>query len=81
VTAAAGGRPAGGDRGPAEARTGKPFRLSGQAALAPKGVTLLEVAQTLDNVQAHWAGYLERVTDEDLEREFEYPSLDAGRSV
>ena len=51
----------------------------GQASLASKDVTLAEVVGTLDAVHAHWAGYLETVTDEDLEREVVYQSLDAGR--
>ena len=51
----------------------------GQTSLAPKGVTLAEVVETLDAVHPLWAEYLARLTDEDLEREFEYQSLDAGR--
>src|SRR5689334_17921914 len=53
--------------------------LEGQASPAPKDVTLGEVAEALEVVHARWDEYLGRVTDEELGREFEYQSLDAGR--
>jgi uncharacterized damage-inducible protein DinB len=53
--------------------------IQGQATLSPKEVTLAEVAALLDSVHALWTDYLAGVTDEDLAREFEYQSLDAGR--
>jgi uncharacterized damage-inducible protein DinB len=53
--------------------------LEGQGTLTPKGVTLSDVAGVLVSVHRLWAAYLAGVTDEDLGREFEYQSLDAGR--
>ena len=53
--------------------------LDGQETLTPEGVTLPEVAGLLDRVHRPWADYLAGVTDEELAREFEYQSLDAGR--
>jgi uncharacterized damage-inducible protein DinB len=53
--------------------------LQGQETLVPKEATLPEVAGLLDTVHAHWADYLAGVGDEELAREFEYQSLDAGR--
>ena len=51
----------------------------GPAGLAPKDVSLGEVAEALEAVHARWAEYLGRVTDEELAQEFEYQSLDGGR--
>ena len=54
--------------------------LPGQPGpLAPQGVGLSEVAGLLNAVHGPWADYLAGVTDEELGREFEYQSLDAGR--
>src|SRR5947209_902777 len=53
--------------------------VEGQATLAPKGVTLPEVAGMLDSVHGFWGEYLARVSDEEIARVFEYQILDAGR--
>jgi uncharacterized damage-inducible protein DinB len=53
--------------------------VQGQGSLTPKEVTLPEVVQMLDTIHVHWASYLEKVTDEELEQKIEYQSLDAGR--
>jgi uncharacterized damage-inducible protein DinB len=53
--------------------------LPGQGTLTPKDVPLSEVAGLLHSVHALWADYLAHVTDEELEREIEYQSFDAGR--
>ena len=54
--------------------------LSGpQGTLSPENLTLAEATGLLQSVQAPWAEYLARVTDEGLGREVEYQSLDAGR--
>jgi uncharacterized damage-inducible protein DinB len=53
--------------------------IQGQETLAPKDVKLQELAGMLGSVHGLWADYLDRVTDEELGREFEYQSLDAGR--
>jgi uncharacterized damage-inducible protein DinB len=45
----------------------------------PDDLDLADVAAQLSAVQARWAGYLARVTDEELTRTFEYQSMDAGR--
>ncbi len=50
-----------------------------QGTLSPEKLTLPEVADLLRFVQRSWADYLSRVTDEEIDREFEYQSLDAGR--
>jgi uncharacterized damage-inducible protein DinB len=47
--------------------------------LFPENVVLAEVAAELQAVQKHWADYLSRITDEELNRTFEYQSLDGGR--
>ena len=49
------------------------------APLFPEGAELTQIAEELQAVEARWAEYLGRLTDEDLGRVFEYQSLDAGR--
>jgi uncharacterized damage-inducible protein DinB len=54
--------------------------LSGpQGTLTSQKLTLVEVAELLHSVHGHWTDYLARITDEEISREFEYQSLDAGR--
>jgi uncharacterized damage-inducible protein DinB len=48
-------------------------------ALSPGKVTLADVADLLRSIHVPWAEYLSRVTDEEIGREVEYQSLDAGR--
>lgn len=50
-----------------------------QEPLVPQGVGFAEVAELLQAVHGPWADYLARVTDEEIGRDFEYQSLDAGR--
>jgi uncharacterized damage-inducible protein DinB len=50
-----------------------------QGTLSPGKLTLAEAAGLLQSVHGPWAEYLGRVTDEELSREVEYQSLDAGR--
>jgi uncharacterized damage-inducible protein DinB len=50
-----------------------------QGTLSPEKLTLAEVADLLQSVHDPWAEYLARVTDEEIGREVEYQSLDAGR--
>jgi uncharacterized damage-inducible protein DinB len=50
-----------------------------QGTLSPEKLTLAEVAGLLESVHGPWAEYLSRATDEELGREVEYQSLDAGR--
>ena len=50
-----------------------------QGTLSPEGLTLAEAAELLESVHGPWAEYLARLTDEELGREVEYQSLDAGR--
>lgn len=59
------------------------FRL-GVVPDAPKSffqdnAVLAEVVAELRIVQDRWAGYLSKITDEEIGRTFEYQSLDAGR--
>lgn len=44
----------------------------------PAGVTLDELERQLDQMHRLWQDYLERLTDADLARTFEYKSYDAG---
>jgi uncharacterized damage-inducible protein DinB len=48
-------------------------------AFFPENRDLGEVVKDLQAVQAAWTDYLARLTDADLDRPFEYRSLDAGR--
>jgi uncharacterized damage-inducible protein DinB len=50
-----------------------------QGTLSPQRLTLAEAAELLEGVHGPWAEYLARLTDEELGREVEYQSLDAGR--
>jgi uncharacterized damage-inducible protein DinB len=50
-----------------------------QGTLSPEKLTLTEAAGLLQSVHGPWAEYLARVTDEELGRQVEYQSLDAGR--
>ena len=50
-----------------------------QGTLSPEKVTLADAAELLRSVHGPWAEYLARVTDEEIGREVEYQSLDAGR--
>jgi uncharacterized damage-inducible protein DinB len=50
-----------------------------QGTLSPERASLAEVADLLQSVNGPWTEYLARVTDEEIGREFEYQSLDAGR--
>ena len=50
-----------------------------QGTLSPEKLTLTEAAGLLQSVHGPWAEYLARLTDEELGREVEYQSLDAGR--
>jgi len=50
-----------------------------QGGLEPKGASLPELAARLAEVNALWSRYLAGIRDSDVEREFEYQSLDAGR--
>ncbi|HXO20330.1 MAG TPA: DinB family protein [Thermoanaerobaculia bacterium] len=52
---------------------------SGPADIFPRGASAAEVAGRIAEVEAAWSAYLERLTDADLERSFEYQSLDGGR--
>src|SRR5262245_42177651 len=48
-------------------------------ALFPDNPKLDEVAAEWETVRSQWVNYFARVTDDELAREFEYQSLDAGR--
>jgi uncharacterized damage-inducible protein DinB len=50
-----------------------------QGTLSPKTITLAEAADLLHSVHGPWADYLARASDEEIGREIEYQSLDAGR--
>ena len=50
-----------------------------QGTLSPEKLRLADVSDLLQGVHGLWAEYLARVTDEEIGREFEYQSLDAGR--
>jgi uncharacterized damage-inducible protein DinB len=50
-----------------------------QGTITPEKLTLAEVAALLQSVHGPWAEHLARVTDEEIGREIEYQSLDAGR--
>jgi uncharacterized damage-inducible protein DinB len=50
-----------------------------QGTLSPEKLTLAEAEDLLQGVHGPWAEYLARVTDEEIGREVEYQSLDAGR--
>jgi uncharacterized damage-inducible protein DinB len=50
-----------------------------QGTIAPEKLTLAEAAGLLQDVHGTWDEYLARLTDEELNREVEYQSLDAGR--
>src|SRR5262249_32940838 len=50
-----------------------------QGTLSPEKLTLAEAAELLQSVHRPGAEFLARVTDEELGREIEYQSLDAGR--
>lgn len=47
--------------------------------LFPEKATLAELPARVDEMHELWSRYLERLTDEDVGRAFEYQSLDAGR--
>jgi uncharacterized damage-inducible protein DinB len=49
------------------------------AAFFPEDVDHAAAAADLRKIQGHWDAYLARLTDEELNRVFEYKSLDAGR--
>jgi uncharacterized damage-inducible protein DinB len=59
------------------------YRFGAAAAppgpLFPDSPGLDEVAAEWQSVRAQWVDYLARADDEELAREFEYQSLDAGR--
>src|SRR5438105_3025385 len=48
-------------------------------SLFPDNPDLAQVVAEWGTVEAAWVNYLAALTDADLEREFEYQSLDAGR--
>jgi uncharacterized damage-inducible protein DinB len=50
-----------------------------QGTLSPERVSLAEAAELLHLVHGPWAEYLAHATDEEIGREVEYQSLDAGR--
>ncbi len=59
------------------------FRL-GEVPTAPKeffpqGESVTDISARLNDIQEKWTAYMGRLTDADLERNFEYKSLDAGR--
>jgi uncharacterized damage-inducible protein DinB len=47
--------------------------------LFPRDVALSDLTGRLESMERGWSGYLERFTDEELGRTFEYQSIDAGR--
>lgn len=47
--------------------------------LEPKGADLTQAAEDLRAVQGRWKAYLDRLTEEELNRTCEYQSTDAGR--
>lgn len=47
--------------------------------LFPAGVELSKIAEDLRGIQDRWEDYLRRLTDEELDRNAEYQSLDAGQ--
>jgi uncharacterized damage-inducible protein DinB len=49
------------------------------AAMFPENMPLADVAADLERIHAEWAKYLSGITDDELDRTFEYQSLDAGR--
>jgi uncharacterized damage-inducible protein DinB len=53
------------------------------ASLFPTGVSFADLSGQLEAMEQSWADYLDKLTDEELGRAFEYQSLDAGwfRSV
>ena len=50
-----------------------------QGPLSPERLSLAEAADLLQSVHGPWTEYLARLTDEEIGREVEYQSLDAGR--
>ena|SRR5438034_551330 len=48
-------------------------------SLFPENAALADVAAELRIVEDRWADYLSRITDAEIDRYFEYQSLDAGR--
>lgn len=59
------------------------YRLGGTpnppADIFPKNPTLNEVVGNLQNAHKQWDDHWSRLTDADLDRVFEYQSLDAGK--
>jgi uncharacterized damage-inducible protein DinB len=59
------------------------YRLGAAAkpptAMFPENVSLTDVAIDLDRIHTQWADYLSGITDEQLDRTFDYQSLDSGR--
>jgi uncharacterized damage-inducible protein DinB len=47
--------------------------------LFPSGVALGDLRAEFEEVESAWDDYLERLDDEELEREFEYGALEGGR--
>jgi len=45
----------------------------------PEDIDLAAAAAELQLIQGHWDAYLARLTSEELDRTFDYKSLDAGR--
>jgi uncharacterized damage-inducible protein DinB len=45
----------------------------------PTGLTLPDVIERVEQVHTTWSSYLERLSDSDLARAFDYESLDGGR--
>src|SRR5262249_25492526 len=50
-----------------------------QGTRSPEKLTLAEAAELLQSAHGPWADYLARLTDEELGRDVDYQSLDAGR--
>jgi uncharacterized damage-inducible protein DinB len=59
------------------------YRLGAAAkpptAMFPENVALANVAADLDRIHTQWTDYLSGITDEQLDRTFDYQSLDSGR--
>jgi uncharacterized damage-inducible protein DinB len=49
------------------------------AELFPTNVALDELPERLEAMEHEWTGYFQSLTEEELDRGFEYQSLDAGR--
>jgi len=55
------------------------IRSEGPKDLSPQNVSLEELVTRHNEMQSAWTDYLHALNDEDVQKSFEYQSLDAGR--